>query len=104
MTAFSNYLENKILEHTLKGATNPYTPPTTIYIGLFTSSLGETGGGNEISTSGSAYARQSVAFGTVTSGSVSNSNTILFSTATSNWGTITQIGLFDAATDRKSVV
>ena len=56
--SFSNYLENKVLLHVF-GAT-AYTAPATLYVGLFTSNPGETGGGTEVS--GGSYARQTAAF------------------------------------------
>lgn len=95
MTAFSNFLENKILDHTLRGAAGAYTAPTTIYVGLFTASPTDTGGGTEVS--GGSYARQTMAFGTAASGgAISNTATVTFPTATASWGTITHIGLYDA--------
>jgi hypothetical protein len=84
-------LRNAILDHVLGGP--DYTRLGTVYIALYTSSPTSSGGGTEVSTSGTAYARQSV---TNTSGSwtatsagvKSNTNLIDFGTATSNWGTI----------------
>ena len=58
--SFTNFLETEILDHVLAGAA--YTAPGTKYIGLFTAAPGETGGGTEVS--GSAYARQTMAFST----------------------------------------
>ncbi len=97
MTAFSNYLENKILDHTLRGSAGAYTAPATIYIGLFTASPTDANSGTEVS--GNAYARQSITFGTAaSSGQISNTATVTFPTATGTWGTITHIGLYDAST------
>jgi hypothetical protein len=97
MTAFSNFLENKILDHTLRGSTGAYTAPATIYVGLFTASPTDANSGTEVS--GGSYARQVMAFATAASnGSISNSATVTFPTATANWGTITHIGLYDALT------
>lgn len=97
MTAFSNYLENKILDHTLRGASGAYTAPTTIYVGLFTASPTDANSGTEVS--GGSYARQSITFGTAaSSGAISNTATVTFPTASANWGTITHIGLYDNST------
>lgn len=94
--SFSNYLEDKVLKHVFGGAA--YTAPATIYVGLFTAAPGETGGGTEVS--GGSYARQSSAF--TVSGTnpteASNSAAVEFPVATANWGTISYIGVFDAAT------
>jgi hypothetical protein len=97
MTAFSNFLENKILDHTLRGSAGAYTAPATIYVGLFTASPTDGNTGTEVS--GNAYARQSITFGTAaSSGQISNTATVTFPTATGTWGTITHIGLYDALT------
>lgn len=93
MSAASDYLENKILEHTL-GITS-YTAPTTVYLALFTSDPTDAGTGTEVSTGG--YTRQSISFGTVASGSVSSNADITFGPASANYGTVTHIGVYDAS-------
>jgi hypothetical protein len=62
---------------------------------LFTAAPGEAGGGTELS--GSAYARQTVDFST-SGATTSNDAAIEFPTATGSWGTVTHVGVFDAAT------
>jgi hypothetical protein len=84
-------LQNAILDHVLGGP--DYTRLGTVYIALYTTAPTSSGGGTEVSTSGTAYSRQSVtnttASWTATSAGVkSNVNLIDFGTATSNWGTI----------------
>ena len=91
--SFSNFLETEILDHVFAGAA--YTAPTTKYLALYTAAPGETGGGTEVS--GGAYARQSVAF-TTTGNTTSNSAAVEFPTATASFGTVTHVGVFDAAT------
>jgi hypothetical protein len=93
--SFSNFLETEILDHVFAGAA--YTAPTTLYLALFTAAPGETGGGTEVTTSGTAYARQSVAF-TTTGNTTSNNASVEYSTATATFGTVTHVGVFDAAT------
>ena len=93
--SFSNYLETEILDHVFGGAA--YTAPTTLYLALYTAAPGETGGGTEVSTSGTAYARQSVAF-TTTGNTTSNTAAVEYPTATASFGTLTHEGVFDAAT------
>lgn len=96
MSAASNYLENKILDHVLTATA--YTQPSR-YIALFTASPGEAGSfTNEISTSGTAYARQAVTFAAASSGSSATNATVTFPTATANWGTITHVAVVDGAT------
>lgn len=89
--SFSNYLENKVLDHVFGGVA--YTAPATLYVGLFTSSPGETGSGSEVS--GGSYARQTIAF-TVTGSQASNTAAVEFPTATASWGTITFAAIYDA--------
>jgi len=97
MAGFSNYLENKVLGHVFSGTS--YTAPSTIYVALFTTIPGEDGtGGTEVSTSGTAYARQSAGF-TTTGATASNTSAIEYSTATgSGFGTVVAVGLYDQAT------
>ena len=68
MTAFSNFLENKILLHVL--ANTSYTSPSTVYLGLHTADPTETGAVGELS--GNGYARQSATFTEDTNGLVDN--------------------------------
>lgn len=104
MSAASNYTEDRTLDFWLKANSQSSTAPTTVYVGLFTSddSTGGTSDNleagiltNEVSTSGTAYVRQAVTFGTITNGSVSNDANITFPTATANWGTITHVAVMD---------
>ena len=104
MSAASNYTEDRTLDFWLKANSQSSTAPATVYVGLFTSddSTGGTSDNleagvltNEVSTSGTAYVRQAVTFGTISNGSVSNSGNITFPTATSNWGTITHVAVMD---------
>jgi hypothetical protein len=93
--SFSNFLETEILDHVFAGAA--YTAPTTLYLALFTAAPGETGGGTEVTTSGTAYARETVAF-TTTGNTTSNNASVEYSTATATFGTVTHVGVFDAST------
>ena len=93
--SFSNYLETEILDHVFGGSA--YTAPSTLYLALYTAAPGETGGGTEVSTSGTAYARQTVAF-TTSGNTTSNSAAVEYPTATASFGTVTHVGVFDAVT------
>ena len=93
MAAASDYLELKILEHTL-GITS-YTAPTTTYLALFTSDPTDAGTGTEVS--GGSYARQSISWNTPSSGATTNSADVTFPQATANYGTVTHIGIYDAS-------
>ena len=97
--SFTNFLETEILDHVFAGAA--YTAPGTKYIGLFTAAPGETGGGTEVS--GYGYTRKSIAFAT-SGATTSNNAAVEFPTATGSWGTITHVGIFDAATSGNLMV
>ncbi len=97
MGGFSDYWENKILDH-IFGKGN-YTPPT-IYVGLSTSDPTDDGSGLA-EPSGDAYARVQTSasdWNAASNGSLDNVSDITFAQATGNWGTITHFALFDAAT------
>jgi hypothetical protein len=94
MAAFSNYLEDALINGTLRATT--YTAPTTVYVGLFTSDPTDAGSGTEVS--GNAYARQSATFAAPSNGAASTDVDVQFPQATGNWGIVTHFGVFDALT------
>jgi hypothetical protein len=91
MTAISNYLENKLLDHTLRNTS--YTSPTTVYLALYTSNPTDADSGTEVS--GGSYARQTVAFSAAASGTISNSADITFTSMPA--ATVTHVGVRDAS-------
>src|SRR4030043_1969614 len=97
MGGFSNYWENKILDHIFgKGS---YTPPT-MYVGLSTADPADEGAG-WAEPSGNSYARVQTSasdWNTASKGYMDNAGDITFDQATGSWGTITHFALFDAAT------
>lgn len=96
MSAASDYLEDKLLDHVL--VNTAYTSPTTVYIGLWTADNGLESGTLTSEVSGGSYARQSVTFSASSGGATSNSATVTFPTATANWGTITHVAVMDSPT------
>lgn len=88
----TNYLENKLLDHFL--GTASYTMPTDVYVGLFTVTPGEAGGGTEVT--GGSYARQTATFTSASSGATSNDANIDFTGMPS--ATVVAIGIFDNIT------
>lgn len=96
MSAFSNYAENKVLDHSL--GTLSWTAPT-VYVALYTSSPTDADTGTELTPGSLGYARQTAAFSAAASGATSNSGIITFGPCTtSNWGVITHFGIRDAST------
>ena len=94
MAEMSNYLENALINGTLRATT--YTAPTTICVALYTSDPTDADTGTEVS--GTSYARQSVTFGSPSNGATTNSAAVEFPQAGGSWGTITHIGIRDAST------
>ena len=93
MTAMSNYLENALINATLRNTS--YTSPSTVYVALFTSDPTDAGSGTECT--GGAYVRQSATFAAPSDGASSISADVEFPQATGAWGTITHFGIFDAS-------
>jgi hypothetical protein len=88
----TNYLESKLIDHFL--GTTTYTKPSAVYVGLFTVTPGEAGGGTEVS--GGSYARQAATFGAASSGATTNNANIDFTGMPA--ATTVAIGIFDALT------
>tara|TARA_R100001510_G_scaffold55102_1_gene58567 strand:+ start:1268 stop:1663 length:396 start_codon:yes stop_codon:yes gene_type:complete len=96
MAGFSDYLEDKVLDHVFGGSA--YTAPSTLYVALFTAAPSDTGGGTECS--GGSYARKSMPAMTVSGTSpttATNGAAVEFATATGAWGTVTHVGIYDAS-------
>lgn len=112
MSAMSNYLENKIIDWLFRA--QAFTPPATMYVALHTATPSDTGGGTEVSTSSTGYARvgvtsalanwagtQSAGSTTASSGTggtTSNNAAITFGAPIADWGRITHFGIYDAST------
>ena len=101
MSAMSDYLELKILDH-ITGRT-AYTAPSAVYLGLSTGDFTDTGTGSS-ELSGSGYARVAVGFDAAASGATSNTSAIDFPAATGNWGTVSHWALFDATTGGNALI
>ena len=93
MAEMSNYLENALINATLRNTS--YTSPATVYVGLHTADPTDAGTGTEVS--GGSYARTSVTFGSPSNGVSTNSAAVEFPQATGSWGTVSHIGIWDAS-------
>ena len=95
MAALSDYAENLILNWLMK---DTGSAPSATYLALFTAAPSDSGGGTEVS--GNGYARQAVTWDTAsgTGGTTSNSTAETFTASGGDFGTVTHIGIFDAAT------
>jgi hypothetical protein len=96
----SEYLEQKILGH-IFGDT-AYTRPTALHVGLLTATPADEGGMVEVAAA--EYARIQRDPGDVNwiqqaDGRRINATAIEFPDPLTDWGTVTAVGIFDAATD-----
>lgn len=94
MAAMSDYLENAMLNASLRGVA--FTSPLNVYLALYTSDPTDAKTGTEVN--GGAYVRQAITFNAPTNGVAISSADVLFPIATASWGTITHIGILDAST------
>lgn len=94
----SNYLAAALLNGVFRG--QPYTFPTTVYVALYTSDPTKNDTGQEVT--GGGYARQQVIFSAPVEENgkqvIRNSADVVFPIATDDWGTVTHVGIRDAAT------
>ena len=95
MAALSDYAEKLLLDWMMTSGSA--TRPTAWYVALYTAAPSDSGGGTEVSTGG--YARQSVTFDAASSpgGTTSNSGEVSFTASGGDYGTVTHMGIFDAA-------
>ena len=96
MSALSDYMENKILEHMFRN--QAHTPPATIYLALCTTATNDAGGGTEVT--GNGYARTAIPLASAAAaGLLSNSGVITFPAASGGaWGLCSHVKICDAST------
>jgi hypothetical protein len=94
MSEMSNYLENALINVTLRNTA--FTAVASPYVALFTSDPTDAGTSTEVS--GGSYARTAVTMGAPSNGVSTNSADVTFPTATGTWGTVGWIGIYDAST------
>jgi hypothetical protein len=94
MAAMSNYLENALINATLRNTS--YTTPSTVYVGLYTTDPTDANSGTEVT--GGSYARKAATFGAPSNGVSTISSAIEFDQATASWGTVAYFGILDAST------
>lgn len=114
MAAMSDYLENQLVDHILRGQTFSSTSPANLYVALYTAAPSDAGGGTEVTIGSNNYARVAVSralaswAGTQSAGSTvassgtggvtSNNSAVTFPTPSGSWGTVTHFAILDAAT------
>ena len=100
MSALTNYIENKLIDHLFRTAT--FAKPTTLYIGLATA-VADTEAGTLTEVTGGSYARivrnpldANWDAPVANNGTTANTASIQFPAATADWGTITHFFTADA--------
>ena len=120
MAAFTDFMENKMIDFLFRGqalgvtgaTAAAGTGPSTLYYGLLTATPTDSTPGTEVT--GGSYARVAVtssltnwagtqAAGSTTvssgtSGTTSNNTVITFPAPTANWGSVVAVCIYDAAT------
>ena len=96
MGSLTDFLENKLLDHTFENTA--YVPPATVYIALFTADPGESG--SVVSeVSGNGYARKAIAFSAAANRKIIQNGQVTFPQCVGGgWGTITHWGIMSALT------
>jgi hypothetical protein len=94
MAEMSNYLENALINATLRNTS--YTSPATVYVGLYLTDPTDANTGTEVSCG--SYARTAVTFGAPSDGASLNDAAVEFPQCTASWGTVAFIGILDAST------
>lgn len=101
MAGFTNYTENKLLDHALGGP--DFTRPATVYMALYTTAPDAEAGTGGVELSGSNYSRVAVTnnstnFPSASGGAKSNGAVITFPTPSGSWGTVVAFAVLDAST------
>lgn len=122
--AASTYLEDKLLNHTLRYSAAPYTGVNTVYVALFSGTAATVKTALESGTSATTvgnwgyyeinngnYSRQTVTFSAAASGSISSNITVTFPVATSDYNntaasgsTVTCLAIVDASSGSTNVL
>lgn len=88
----ADFLANELIDHFLRNTA--YSPAAAVYVGLFTSAVGDAWGGTEVS--GGAYIRKAITFHAAATRHTDNSALITFTEASALWGTVGWVGVHDA--------
>lgn len=105
MSKFSDYLEKAIIDWSFGSTAMPATGAVR-YVSLHTAAPSESGGSNEVTTTGTNYARAALSAGNMTRAQISgawtakNNYDIVFpSSGTNNFtATVTHVGIWTAST------
>lgn len=102
--AKGHYWQKQVLNAALRGTVA--ANPASVFLALFTVAPTDNAGGTEVTTSGTAYVRQTLTAGfavatdngATAGATTTNSGAINFPVATANYGTVVAWAIFDAVT------
>ena len=94
MGSITDFLEGELLDHVFNIV---YGKPTTVYLGLSTSTIDDTG--NDTEPVGNGYVRKAITFDAAAARLLNQTATVTFDEASGAWGTITDYGIYDAETN-----
>jgi hypothetical protein len=107
MAGFTNYFENELIDHLMRGSAGAYTLPSTLYLALFTVDPDYEAGTGGTEVTGGSYARYSLTMNstnwaaatdaTPNGKKVTNAVAFTYTTATASWGTVIGALLVDTA-------
>jgi len=97
MSDFSNYYEDKIIDHMIRG--EAFTAPVTVYVALFTADSGLEANLPTAEVTEGGYARESVTLSASSGGATSNSASVEFDAATEDWTAVTHFAIVDHLTN-----
>ncbi len=98
MANFSDYYRNKIIDHMFRDV--DFTPPSTIYVALFTANTGLQANDPSAEVDATGYVRKAIVLDAAGSGDhdpgeSANSAVYEWDPAEENWGTVTHVALVD---------
>ena len=93
MSALSNYLADEVVDHLLRN--QAFTPPTTLYLALFTADTGLNANLPDSEASYTGYAREVIALDAAADGVTANTATVEFDEASSGPTVITDVAIVD---------
>jgi hypothetical protein len=100
MGSLTNFAETELMDHIFNGqdgAGSIYTPPSTVYLALFTSDPTDAGTVTG-EPSGNNYIRKAITFGAASGRSITQNAQVTYDQAGGAWGTISHWGLMTAET------
>jgi len=89
---FSNYLENKLIDATVRGVS--YSTTLKVYMALFKTNPTKENIGIEIA--GASYTRPNVTFAVPADGVSQNTGQVSYAVATTDWGEVNYVGIMDS--------